>query len=100
MTEKNGRYFVLASGSKQFFECPRLDITGAVSIDHLFEQKLYSRKNKKCRECGVCEAFLMKIPVLKQDVIANMSSQKKIRPHGWRATHKKMIKRASSGIGG
>ena len=77
---------VLASGSKQYFDCPRLNATGPVSIDHLVDQKIYSMKNKECRKCGVCEASLNnKAPAPNVVPIASSSRKRKEsirRPHG------------------
>lgn len=94
----NGRRFVLVTGSKQSYACPRLEITGSVSIEHLLEEKIYSRRNKKCQACGVCAAFLLKAEAAVPKVVSIESSRNKVRPHGHDATRKKDILRASAGM--
>ncbi|PJA86478.1 MAG: hypothetical protein CO141_04565 [Candidatus Moranbacteria bacterium CG_4_9_14_3_um_filter_42_9] len=103
MGKGNGHRFTLASGSAQFFECPRLVTTGSVSIEHLLEQRLYSRKNKKCQKCGVCEAYLMKAEPPQPNVVQITGLQrarKEVRPakHN-RLHHKTITKTVAVGMG-
>ncbi len=94
MGKGNGHWFTLASGSAQFFACPRLDTTGSVSIEHLLEQGVYSIRNKKCQKCGVCATFQMKGEAPAENVVqikASLRARKEVRPAKHNRLHRKTI---------
>jgi|GEM_PF-1160278 len=81
--------------------CLKLETTGPVPLKHL-QEDVFSRKDKKCQACGVCEPFLeSKSPVDNLVPIASASRiRKEVRPAKHNRLHRKMIaKTVSVGIG-
>ena len=88
-------------GSGKTALCQKLDITGPVPMKHLLED-VYSRKSKKCRECGVCEAFLQsKTPTSNVvPILPSLRVRKGVRPPKHQRLHrKKIVKTVSVGMG-